>query len=116
VDETRDPAGERREREPPEPRREPGGGRTFVEEFEVSGRDLVDFVRKLLQEGTVRRIILRKKSGQTLLEIPLTAGIAIGGVATLFAPVLVALGAMAVLLSNVSIAVVREVRDETGPG
>jgi hypothetical protein len=89
-----------------EPRR-----RTRTEEFQVSGRDLTDRVRKLLAESNVRRIILRRKNGQVLLEIPMTAGLAVGGVAVVFAPVLVALGAIAMFLTNVSIVVVREDRD-----
>ncbi len=81
--------------------------RSFEEQFEVAGSELVEFVKKLLREGNVRRIIIRNEKGEILLEIPLTAGVVVGGVLTLFAPILVALGAMAVLLTRVKVEVIR---------
>jgi hypothetical protein len=42
-----------------------------------------------------------------MLEIPLTAGVAVGGVLTAMAPVLAALGAMAALLTQVKVEIVR---------
>lgn len=88
--------------------------RTFGEEFEVAGSELVEFVKKLIREGNVRRIIIRNEKGEVLMEIPLTAGVVVGGVLTLFAPVLVALGAMAVLLTSVKVEVIRT--EETSKG
>jgi len=81
--------------------------RTWTEEIEVAGTQLVDRVKELVQEGNVRSVIIRKPDGQRLLVVPLTAGVAVGSVVTLFAPVLAALGALAALLTNVKIEVVR---------
>ncbi|WP_454296368.1 DUF4342 domain-containing protein [Salana multivorans] len=80
---------------------------TQTEEFTVSANKLLGKVKELIQEGNVRKLILRSESGQSLLEIPLNAGIA--GVAALavFAPALVAVGAIAALVTSVSITVVR---------
>ena len=93
-------------------------GRTFIEEFKIAGRDLVDRVEELIQQGNVRRLLILNKEGRTLLEIPLTAGVVAGGAVTLVRPVLAALGAMAALLADVTIKVVRvedtEVADGTG--
>lgn len=86
--------------------------RTWTEEVEISGSELVDRAKELIQEGNVRRLIIRKPNDDILLEIPLTAGVAVGGVVTLFAPVLAALGAMAALLANVKLQIVR-VADES---
>lgn len=77
------------------------------EEFEVDAGKVVDEVKKLIQQGNVRRLILRKETDEILMEIPLTAGIAAGSVIAIFAPVLAALGAMAALLTRVKIQVVR---------
>jgi hypothetical protein len=41
------------------------------------------------------------------LEVPLTTGVTVGGVLTLIAPVLAALGAMAALLTHVKVEIVR---------
>jgi hypothetical protein len=47
------------------------------------------------------------------LEVPLTTGVAVGGVVTLVAPVLAALGALAALLTHVKVEIVRTRRNES---
>jgi hypothetical protein len=51
-----------------------------------------------------------------LLEVPLTTGVAVGGVVTLIAPVLAALGAMAALLTHVKVEIVRAKPSEGDEG
>ena len=80
---------------------------TWTEEIEITGSQLVDRVKELIDEGNVRRLIIRTSDDKTLLEIPLTAGVAVGSVLTLFTPVLAALGALAVLLTDVKLQIVR---------
>jgi hypothetical protein len=88
---------------------EPAGKkRTWTEEVEIAANELVDRVKDLIEEGNVRRLILRQPDGRLLLEIPLTAGAAVGGVLAFFYPVLAALGAMAALLARIKIEIVRE--------
>jgi hypothetical protein len=81
--------------------------RTWTEEIEITANELVDRVKALIEEGNVRRLIIRNADDKTLLEVPLTAGVAVGGVVTIFTPVLAALGAMAALLANVKVQIVR---------
>jgi hypothetical protein len=81
--------------------------RTWTEEIEISGSQLVDYVKDLIEEGNVRRLIIRTSDDKTLLEIPLTAGVAVGSVMTIFTPVLAALGALAALVVNVKVQIVR---------
>jgi hypothetical protein len=80
----------------------------WTEEFEVAGDQLVDRIRALIKEGSVRRIVIRNANGDFLMELPLSAGLAMGGVATIFSPILVALGAMASLIVNFKVEVVRK--------
>jgi Domain of unknown function (DUF4342) len=47
------------------------------------------------------------------MEVPLTAGMVVGGAVTIVAPVLAALGALAALLTRVKIEGVRAKQDET---
>ncbi|MEY6433493.1 DUF4342 domain-containing protein [Thioalkalicoccus limnaeus] len=84
----------------------------IVEEITVSGHELVDKVKQLIAEGNVRRLIVRKPNGEELIEIPLNAGIAVGGLMTVMAPVLAALGAMAALVANFRVEIVRRTPDE----
>ena len=53
-------------------------GRTWTEEIEINAGELVDRVKKLIEEGNVRRLIIRKPNDEILLEVPLTAGVAVG--------------------------------------
>ncbi|MGD8618720.1 MAG: DUF4342 domain-containing protein [Gammaproteobacteria bacterium] len=83
----------------------------WTEEIEIAAGDLVATVKKLVSEGNVRRLIIKNAEDQSLLEIPLTAGVVIGGTLALLAPVLAALGALAALLSRVKIVIVRDRED-----
>ena len=82
--------------------------RTLTEEITVRGADLVEKVKALIQEGNVRRLVVRRPSGEALVEIPLTAGVGIAGLLTLMAPVLAALGAMAALLADFRVQIERD--------
>ena len=86
--------------------------RTVMEEIEVEGQQLVDRVKELLREGNVRRLRVKDARGKYLLEVPLTFGVVAGSVFMLAAPTLMALSALAGLLANVRIEIVREVDDE----
>jgi len=86
-------------------------GTRWTEEIEIAAGDLVATVKKLVAEGNIRRLIIKNTEGQSLLEIPLTAGVVIGGTLVLLAPVLAALGALAALLSKVKIVIVRDRED-----
>jgi hypothetical protein len=78
-----------------------------MEEIEVAGSQLVERVKELIAEGNVRRLILRTQDDKLIMEIPLTAGAVFGGVVTLFAPLLAALGALAALIARVKVQIVR---------
>lgn len=73
------------------------------EEFKLSGKDLTDKVKKLINEGNVRRIIIKNSAGKTLIELPVTVGV-IGAV---LAPMLAAVGAVAALVTECTIVVER---------
>jgi hypothetical protein len=77
-------------------------------EFQVRGEELLRKVKEIIREGNARRIIVKDEKGETYFEIPLTVGV----VGALFLPVLAALGAMAALVSNFTLQVVRRDDDE----
>jgi hypothetical protein len=76
---------------------------TFTEQIEIAASDLVDRTKELMDEGNVRRLIIRNEEDEVLLEVPLTAGVVGGGAVTIVAPALAALGALAALLTHVKI-------------
>jgi hypothetical protein len=76
-----------------------------VEEFTISGNDLVAKVKELVHEGNIRRIIIKNEEGRVLIEIPLTVGV-VGGVlsAALF-PVIAAVGAIGAVVAHLTVAI-----------
>jgi hypothetical protein len=92
-----------------------GDEHTWTEQIEIAGSELVDRTKELIAEGNVRRLIIRNPDDEKLLEVPLTAGVVVGGAFTVLAPVLAALGAMAALLARVKVEIVRTERKAEGP-
>jgi hypothetical protein len=71
------------------------------EEFRVQGDEIMAKVKELLHESNVRRISIRNEEGKVLIDLPLTVGV----VGALVKPQLVALAAIAALVSHGSIVV-----------
>ena len=72
-------------------------------EFKVKGEELMQKIRELIEEGNVHRIIIKDDTGKVYLEIPVTLGV-IGAV---IAPILAAVGALAVWAADFTIEVIR---------
>ncbi|MEK7530519.1 MAG: DUF4342 domain-containing protein [Patescibacteria group bacterium] len=85
------------------------------EEFKLSAADLVAKVKELIAAGNARRIIIKSETGTSLLEIPLTLGVAGATALALLTPVLAAVGALAGVLTKCSIIVVKNVPEPEAP-
>lgn len=77
---------------------------TASEQFRVKGEEVLTKIKALIKEGNVRRIIIKNEKGKTMMEIPVTFAV----VGAVFAPMLAAVGALAALLTNVTIEVERK--------
>lgn len=88
--------------------------KTFNEELEVAGNQLVERIKELIEEGNVRRLIIRDQEGRTLLEIPLTIGAVAGGALLVFYPLLAGLAVLGGLLAKVRVEIVREIDGDGG--
>jgi len=86
--------------------------KTFTEEIEIAGNQLVERVKELVEEGNVRQLRIKSADDDVFLEIPLTIGVIAGGAVALAAPWLAVLGAFAALITRAKIEVVREIKDE----
>jgi len=80
---------------------------TWWETTKIQGDRLIETVKRLVHEGNVRRIVI-KQGDVTIAEFPLSAGV----VGAVFAPVLAAIGALAALVKDCTIAVERNVARE----
>lgn len=83
----------------------------WVEEIQVQGNDLVAKVKELIEQGNVRRLVIRKNNGDVLMEFPLTASVIAGSAMLVFTPLFAALGALAAFVAEVKIEVVRDYDD-----
>ena len=78
-----------------------------IEEFSLSGDQVVNKIKNLLREGSVRRITLKTEDGKMLFEVPLTLGVT-GFVATaLIAPPLAIIGTLAAVITKIQLTVER---------
>lgn len=92
--------------------RNEAGKRTWIEEIEVAGEELVARVKQLAADNKVKRIRVVEPDGDIALEIPLTYGAIAGGAVVVAAPVLAILGALAAFVAKVKIEIVNEVDEE----
>ena len=84
--------------------------RTLWEKIEGTTDQLLNQLKRLVDEGNIRRIVVKQR-GRTVAEFPLTAGV-IGAV---LAPVAAAIGALTALLADCSIEVEKTAPVEAAP-
>ena len=78
-----------------------------TEEFKVEGEKLLAKIKELLHEGNIRRISLQTSDGKTLIEVPLTIGVAGAVAGVMLVPVWAAIGSIAALVANLKVVVER---------
>lgn len=74
-----------------------------TEEFTVNGDELLARVKSLINEGNIRRIIIKDSNNKTIVEFPVTIGV----VGALLAPMFAAVGTIAALVAKCTIVVER---------
>jgi len=85
--------------------------RTATERISVAGSDLIKTVQALLREAAVRKITVQDKTGRTLIEFPLYAGI----VGALFVGSWTVLALIAAWFAEVSILIERDTQSDGEP-
>ncbi|PSQ83846.1 MAG: hypothetical protein BRD44_03080 [Bacteroidetes bacterium QS_7_67_15] len=75
-----------------------------VEEVTVRGNQLVEKFKEIVEKGNARRVIV-KREGETVMEIPLTAGVGGAEAAVALSPTLAALGAFASLATDIKLVI-----------
>jgi hypothetical protein len=84
--------------------------KTYVEELESLGEQVIDKIKELIREGSVQRIVI-KQEGRTVFEFPLTFGV----VGVFLAPTLAATGLLSALMAKCSIEVIRSEESTSEP-
>ena len=83
--------------------------KTFTEEIEVAGHQLLGEINRLVSEGNVRKLRILSKEGEVVVNIPLTAGAVAGGVVVVAAPWIAVIATLAAVVAKVRLEVVRSV-------
>ena len=84
---------------------EPADGR---EKHRVSGDRVIEKIKDLIHEGNVRHIVIKNDEGRTLIEFPVSIGLA----GALLLPVWAAVGAIAAMVTKCTIEVERDPEEE----
>lgn len=87
--------------------------RTWTQRFEVNGEELSDQIKKLYDDASAKREVIRDQEGSELLAVPLTVGVAGGAITVLAAPVLAAVAAIGGVAAKVRLDVERVGEPET---
>ena len=80
--------------------------KTFWEKLEGTTEQVLAQIRRLVEEGNIRRVVVKQR-GRTVAEFPLTAGV----IGIVLAPVAAAIGAITALLTECSIEVEKTVSE-----
>lgn len=84
------------------------GWKTFTEEIEVTGQQLLGEINRLIAEGNVHKLNVKSADGEVFLSIPLTGGVVAGGLVALTAPWLAIVAGVAGLVTKIKLEVVRK--------
>ena len=79
------------------------------EKHKVSGDRVIAKIKELLHEGNVRHVVIKNDEGRTLIEFPVSIGLA----GALLLPVWAAVGAIAAMVTDCTIEVERETEEDS---
>jgi hypothetical protein len=77
---------------------------SYTEEIKVSGGKLLETLKGIVRAGNVRRVVIRNAAGRTVLDVPLTAGMA----GAVLLPFWAAVGGLAALAAHYTVTVERD--------
>lgn len=86
--------------------------KTMYQEIQGGVNEVIKQIRKMIKEGSARKLIIKDKEGEIKFQTNLTMGV--GGVtlAAAMAPVISAVGMFAMFINDYQIIVEREITDE----
>ncbi len=85
------------------------GGR---ENYKVAGDKLLSTIKELLHQGNVRHVVIKNDEGRTLIEFPVSIGVA----GAVLLPVWAAVGAVAAIVTRCTIEIEREPEEPDANG
>lgn len=80
------------------------------EKYKVAGDKVISTIKELIHEGNVRHVVIKTDEGRTLIEFPVSIGVA----GAVLLPVWAAVGAVAAIVTQCTIEIEREQEEEGG--
>jgi len=84
------------------------GGRRQSDDLDFNGSDWLGKAKDLINQGNLRRLIVRRPSGRILADLPLTAAVVVLLILILIVPMLMALAALAALAMQFKLEITRD--------
>ena len=78
--------------------------KTNQEEIKVNGGNLLKKIKAIIKEGNVKKITVKNSEGESVLRIPVTAGL----VMLIIAPYLMIIAALATLVADYTLVIERK--------
>ena len=72
---------------------------------------VIERIKKLVEEGNARRLLVKNRDGMTLIEVPLTVGV----VGALLLPIWAAIAAIAAIVTDAVVTVEKRTDETTKP-
>ncbi|HET8864614.1 MAG TPA: DUF4342 domain-containing protein [Gracilimonas sp.] len=86
--------------------------KTIYQEIQGGVNEVISQIRKMIKEGSARKLIIKNKEGEIKFETNLTVGVGGMTLAAAMAPVIAAIGMFAMFINDYQIIVEREVTDD----
>lgn len=83
-------------------------GRRQPDDLDFNGSDWLGKAKDLINQGNLRRLIVRRPSGRVLADLPLTATVVALVILILIVPMLMALAALAALVMQFKLEIARD--------
>ena len=79
-----------------------------VEEFKINADSLIGKVKELIEQGQLRRLVLKNSEGRILADIPLMAGL-VGGIAgSVVFPIAAVLATVGAVVAHLTVVIERK--------
>jgi len=87
--------------------------KTILEEIQGTVQEIISQIKELIRKGDAKRVIVKNKKGNVLLESRLTLGVAGAVVIAVYAPLFTAITTLILYVSDVRVFVERNVDEST---
>ncbi|PKD43127.1 DUF4342 domain-containing protein [Rhodohalobacter barkolensis] len=87
--------------------------KTILEEIQGTVQEIISQIKELIRKGDAKRVIVKNRKGNVLLESRLTLGVAGAAVLAIYAPIFTAITTLVLYVSDVRVFVEKEINESS---